>query len=99
MRSRGGLRGGKKLDKLIAEAGRRGPRAVRFGYTGSDVYPDGTPVNDVAAMVNEFGAPERGIPERPFVSGKSLRSDARLTYAAELRRGFKASVGYRRPPY
>ena len=85
------LRGGKKLDRLIREAGRRGPRAVRFGYTGNDVYPDGTPVH-VAAMVNEFGAPEHGIPERPAFrqSLRSILGDLR----AELRRGFKASVGY-----
>ena len=84
------LRGGKKLDRLIREAGRRGPRAVRFGYTGNDVYPDGTPVH-VAAMVNEFGAPERGIPERPAFrqSLRSMLGDLR----ADLRRGFKAETG------
>ena len=86
-----GVRGGKKLDRLIKEAGRRGPRAVRFGYIDDAAYDDGTPIADVAA-INEFGAPERGIPERPAFrqSLRSMLGDLR----AELRRGFKAERGY-----
>ena len=86
-----GVRGGQKLDRLIKEAGRRGPRAVRFGYIDDAAYDDGTRIADVAA-INEFGAPERGIPERPAFRRalQQMLPDLRR----ELRRGFDARKGY-----
>lgn len=38
---------------------------VRVGFLEGATYPDGTPVAQVAA-INNFGAPEAGIPARPF---------------------------------
>lgn len=40
---------------------------VRVGFLEGATYPDGTPVAMVAA-INNFGAPEAGIPARPFFS-------------------------------
>lgn len=40
---------------------------VRAGFTERARYPDGTPVA-VAAAANNFGAPRKGIPPRPFFS-------------------------------
>lgn len=63
------LKGGDKLkarlDELARNIGRGGVLAVGF-FEGAD-YPDGTPVATVAAIQN-FGAPARGIPPRPFFS-------------------------------
>ena len=82
-----GVRGGKKLDRLIKEAGKRGPRAVRFGYTRQRFVPTMMErrIADVAAMINEFGAPERGIPERP-----AFRRVAAMRCSPDLRRGATA---------
>lgn len=38
---------------------------VRAGFSESSKYPDGTPIA-MAAAVNNFGAPAKGIPPRPF---------------------------------
>jgi hypothetical protein len=40
---------------------------VRVGFLENATYPDGTSVAMVAA-INNFGAPEAGIPARPFFS-------------------------------
>jgi hypothetical protein len=40
---------------------------VKVGFLENARYPDGTPVAMVAAIQN-FGAPSRGIPPRPFFS-------------------------------
>ena len=61
------VRGGEKLnDKLneLASKIRKGG-VVRIGFLEGATYPDGTLVALVAA-VQEFGAPSRGIPPRPF---------------------------------
>ena len=59
------FKGGKKLEKLLREAGKRGVKQVEVGFFESAKYEDGTPVAAVAA-IHEFGAPSKNIPERPF---------------------------------
>ena len=56
-------RGGKKLQKLLREAGKGGVKGVKVGFFSTAKYEDGTPVAAVAAW-NEFGT--ETIPERPF---------------------------------
>ncbi len=58
-------RGGDKLRRALREAGKGGVRGVNVGFYSTSRYEDGTPVALVAA-VNEFGAPDKGIPERPY---------------------------------
>lgn len=43
-----------------------GKHVVRVGVPSGTTEADGTPVALIAA-VHEFGSPERGIPERPFL--------------------------------
>lgn len=63
------LAGGAKLkahlDKLARSLARGG--VLKVGFLAGKTYPDGTPVAMVAAIQN-FGAPARGIPPRPFFS-------------------------------
>ncbi len=47
-------------------------REVRVGFLENATYPDGTSVAMVAA-INNFGAPEAGIPARPFFSDMIAR--------------------------
>ena len=61
------IRGGQNLvDKLhdfavlVTNA-----RAVQIGFLAGATYPDGKPVAMIAA-IQEYGAPSRGIPPRPF---------------------------------
>ena len=56
-------RGGKKLQRLLREAGKGGVKGVAVGFFSTARYEDGTPVAAVAAW-NEFGT--ETIPERPF---------------------------------
>lgn len=62
-----GVTGGAKLDKAMGDMARRmrNPGTLRVGFLEGATYPDGTPVALVAAIQN-FGAPARGIPPRPF---------------------------------
>ena len=55
--------GGKKLQRLLREAGKGGVSGVKVGFFSTAKYQDGTPVAAVAAW-NEFGT--KNIPERPF---------------------------------
>ena len=55
--------GGKKLRRLLREAGKGGVSGVKVGFFSTARYEDGTPVAAVAAW-NEFGT--KNIPERPF---------------------------------
>lgn len=54
-----------KLRELVDRFGRGGQ--VRVGFLENATYPDGTSVATVAAAQN-FGAPSRNIPPRPFFS-------------------------------
>jgi hypothetical protein len=59
--------GGDKFAEALRSRGNSAGRArtVRVGFLKGATYPDGTSVALVAA-INEFGAPSRGQPPRPF---------------------------------
>jgi hypothetical protein len=61
------LSGGDKLKAALDEIARELDKGhtLRVGFLGNASYPDGTSVALVAA-INEFGAPSRGQPPRPF---------------------------------
>lgn len=61
------IRGGDKLSAALSAIAKQlsHPETVRIGFLAGASYPDGTPVGLVAA-INEYGAPSRGIPPRPF---------------------------------
>lgn len=61
------LKGGAKLEAALNELARKVEKAgtLRVGFLEGATYPDGTSVAMVAALQN-FGAPARGIPPRPF---------------------------------
>lgn len=61
------LTGGDRLDARLEAIASKIARGafVRVGFLEGVRYPDGTPVATVAAIQN-FGAPEKGIPPRPF---------------------------------
>lgn len=61
----GGGQATKYLDEMAANLATAS--IVRAGFTEAAKYPDGTPMA-LAAAVNNFGAPARGIPPRPFFS-------------------------------
>lgn len=59
--------GGGALEKRLSEIARKANRkaSVRVGFLENATYPDGTSVAMVAA-IQDFGAPSKGIPPRPF---------------------------------
>lgn len=61
------LTGGERLQTRLAEISLNVTRAatVKIGFLAGATYPDGTSVPLVAA-INEFGAPSRNQPPRPF---------------------------------
>ena len=59
----GGKKIGPVLARMVAKA-KRG-REVAVGFMADATYPDGTSVPMVAA-IQEFGAPAKNIPPRPF---------------------------------
>ena len=61
------IRGGGKLELALSRIARQLSNAstLRVGFLENSSYPDGKPVAMIAA-VNEFGAPSRGVPPRPF---------------------------------
>ena len=63
------IKGGTKLKAALRKIARKfGTKGVlRVGFLEGATYPDGTSVPMVAAIQN-FGAPSRGIPPRPFFS-------------------------------
>lgn len=64
------LKGGERAQAALDELARKltgGPLSLRVGFLEDAKYDDGTPVATVAAIDN-FGAPARGIPPRPFFS-------------------------------
>ena len=64
--------GGKKLQRLLREAGKGGVSGVKVGFFSTARYEDGTPVAAVAAW-NEFGT--ETIPERPFFRNALAESE------------------------
>jgi len=61
------LKGGDKLTTALRKIAQGVDKAasVEIGFLEGATYPDGTPVAMVAA-IQEFGAPSRNIPPRPF---------------------------------
>lgn len=63
------IKGGEKLkaalDKIAQSVTK--PAALQVGFLEGATYPDGKSVAMIAAIQN-FGAPSRGIPPRPFFS-------------------------------
>lgn len=62
-----GFTGGDKLRSYLSDLARKvvTPATLEVGFLEGATYPDGTSVALVAA-VQEFGAPSRNIPPRPF---------------------------------
>ena len=60
--------GGNKLAQRLADMARKAGSAssVEVGFGWGDTYPTGEPLALIAA-INEYGAPSRGIPPRPFM--------------------------------
>ena len=61
------ITGGDKMESALAaiSARVRNARQVSVGFLEGSTYPDGTPVPMIAA-IQEFGAPNKRIPPRPF---------------------------------
>lgn len=61
------ISGGDKLEAALRELSAKidKPGTLRVGFLERASYPDGKPVAMIAA-IQEFGAPARGIPPRPF---------------------------------
>lgn len=61
------IRGGAKFEEAMRDLARKvaNPASLRVGFLDNARYPDGTPVAMIAA-INEYGAPSRGQPPRPF---------------------------------
>lgn len=61
------ISGGEKMEALFEHMARglNKPLRLQVGFPEGETYPDGTPVGLVAA-INNYGAPARGIPPRPF---------------------------------
>jgi hypothetical protein len=59
--------GGDKIAVVLGDLGKKlaNAQVVRVGFLEGAKYPDGKPVAMIAA-INEFGAPSRGQPPRPF---------------------------------
>ena len=65
----GYIKGGDKIDAYLRDLAAKvaNGKAVKVGFLAGATYPDGKSVAMVAAIQN-FGAPSRGIPPRPFFS-------------------------------
>ena len=62
------VRSRETASRLLGDMSRKfgtGQKTVKIGFFADATYPDGTSVPMVAA-INEFGAPSRGQPPRPF---------------------------------
>jgi len=68
---RGGDKWQAKIDRVVASL--KDAAAVDVGFLPGATYPNGTPVALVAAVQN-FGAPSRHIPPRPFFSEMILEN-------------------------
>lgn len=82
--------GGTKLEDVLASLGKRLGKAttVRVGFLEGADYPDGTPVATVAA-INNFGAPNAGIPARPFFT--TMVAQAKGGWASTFGKALEAS--------
>ena len=80
------VRGGKKLNAFLrkAQSAQSRSKTVRVGFFSTAKYPDGTPVAAVAAW-NEFGVPDKNIPERPYM--RNAIEDAEVVLMPILKEG------------
>lgn len=87
-----GVSGGDKASAYLDEMADKLATAkiVRAGFTEGSKYPDGTPIA-LAAAVNNFGAPAKGIPPRPFFT--NAVNDGRPVWGKQLGQLLKAD-GY-----
>lgn len=84
------VKGGEKANKAMAELARKlgKPMSLRVGFLEKATYPDGTPVGMIAA-INEFGAPSRNQPPRPFF--RNMIAAKQNEWPAAIAGVFKAS--------
>jgi hypothetical protein len=63
----GSISGGSKLEAYLRNLAKKTDKSatLRVGFLEGATYPDGTSVPMVAA-IQEFGAPSKGIPPRPY---------------------------------
>lgn len=68
--------GGDKLDAALSKLRDRilNAHEVRVGFLEGAEYPDGTLNVPTVAAINNFGAPEAGIPARPFFTNMIARN-------------------------
>jgi hypothetical protein len=61
------ISGGDKLEAALRQMAEKisNPATLRVGFLETKLYPDGKPVAMIA-LIQEFGAPNAGIPPRPF---------------------------------
>lgn len=62
------LSGGEGLERILESIARKiaRPATLRVGFLEGAVYPGTTTSVAMVAAINNFGAPEKGIPARPF---------------------------------
>lgn len=86
------ISGGAKLEAALKKIAKNveKPANLRVGFLEDSLYPDFTPVAMVAAIQN-FGAPNRGIPPRPFFS--DMVKDKSPAWPKKLEEALK-STGY-----
>ena len=75
------------LDTIARKMG-RGEIGLRVGFLEGATYPDGTSVATVAAVQN-FGAPAKGIPPRPFFS--DMVKDKSPRWSEQFAKALKAA--------
>lgn len=75
-----------RLDALIEQSKHM---TLRVGFLESAKYANGMPVASVAA-IQEFGAPSRGIPPRPFMRPTATAKKA--DWSALFARGARAAI-------
>jgi hypothetical protein len=85
------IRGGERMKSVLDGIAAKAPSmVVQVGFLEGSTEADGTSVPLIAAVQN-FGAPSRGIPPRPFFSNMIAKNKASWTPAIkerlEVRRG------------
>lgn len=72
------IKGGEKLEAALRNLAKKVSQktTAQVGFFETATYPDGTPVALIAAIQN-FGAPSRGIPPRPFFTDVVKRGETR----------------------
>jgi hypothetical protein len=84
--------GGNLFQQNMAALGKKikSAKGVKIGFLDGATYPDGMSVAQVA-LINNFGAPSKGIPPRPFFSNMVKRNSA--SWPGMLAKIIKANDG------